>query len=171
MIRITLTLALAVLIAGLTSCGETKKEEKKMEKAKRIPVEEFFKNPEKSSYQISPNGNYVSYMAPWQDRMNIFIKEMDKDSATRITSVTDRDIAGYFWANDNRLVYLRDDGGNEDYYLLAVDRDGSNELALTKMEGVKTQIIDDLENIPDEMIIGLNKRIPQILDPDRKYKN
>ena len=138
-----------------------------MEKAKRIPVEEFFKNPEKSSYQISPNGNYVSYMAPWQDRMNIFIKEMDKDSATRITSVTDRDIAGYFWANDNRLVYLRDDGGNEDYYLLAVDRDGSNELALTKMEGVKTQIIDDLENIPDEMIIGLNKRIPQIFDPYR----
>jgi dipeptidyl aminopeptidase/acylaminoacyl peptidase len=99
--------------------------------------------------------------------MNIFIKEMDKDSATRITSVTDRDIAGYFWANDNRLVYLRDDGGNEDYYLLAVDRDGSNELALTKMEGVKTQIIDDLENIPDEMIIGLNKRIPQIFDPYR----
>ena len=133
----------------------------------QIPLEDFFKKPEKSGYQLSPNGEYYSYLAPYEDRMNIFVQKIGTDEILQVTDVTDRDISGYFWANDDRLVYVRDDGGDENFYLVAVNIDGSNEKELTHFEGVRTGILDDLEDQPEEMIIQLNKRNPQIFDPYR----
>lgn len=133
----------------------------------KIAVEEFFKKPEKSGYQISPEGGFYSFLAPHNDRMNIHIQAIGSKETVRITNSDDRDIGGYFWKNENRLVYVKDDGGDENFYLVAIDRDGSNEVALTKEEGVRTMIIDDLENHPTDLIIQLNKRNAQIFDPYR----
>ena len=138
-----------------------------MTQTRRIPVREFFKNPEKSGFDLSPDGRYISYMAPYQDRMNIHVQKMGEKEAKRITSVTERDIAGYFWADDERIVYLRDNGGDENYYITVVDKDGQNERVLTQFDNVRTQLIDDLEDIPDEVIIGLNKRNPEVFDAYR----
>lgn len=43
---------------------------------RQIPLEDFFKNSEKTSYSISPDGKYFSYMAPYQNRLNIYIQEV-----------------------------------------------------------------------------------------------
>ncbi len=141
--------------------------EKKPEKAKLIPLEDFFKNPEKTAYQISPNGQYFSFMAPYKNRMNVFVQKRGSDSAVRLTSETDRDIAGYFWPNNDQILFVRDDGGNENYKLYGVNIDGSDLVCFTDYEGVRTQIIDDLEDIPGEVIIGMNKRDPRVFDPYR----
>ncbi len=132
-----------------------------------IPVEDFFKNPEMSAFQISPDGKYYSFTAPWENRMNIFVKEVGSHKAIRITEQTDRDISGYFWANDKRIVFLKDDNGDENFYLVAVDPNGENLKPLTREAGVRSQIIDDLEDDDDFMIVGLNKRNPEIFDPYR----
>ena len=42
-----------------------------------------------------------------------------------------------------------------------------NLVCFTDFEDVRTQIIDDLEDIPNEVIIGMNKRNPQVFDPYR----
>jgi len=138
-----------------------------MTQTRKIPVREFFKNPEKSGFDLSPDGQYISFMAPYQDRMNIHVQKIGEAETKRITSVTERDIAGYFWADDQRIVYLRDNGGDENYYITVVDKDGQNERVLTQYENVRTQIIDDLEDIPNRMIIGLNKRNPEVFDAYR----
>lgn len=135
--------------------------------APKISVEDFFKNSEKSSFRLSPNGEYIAFLAPYKDRMNIHVQKFDSDEVTRVTSVEDRDLSGYFWANNDRLVYTRDKGGNENFHLFAVNKDGTNEKDLTPLDGVRSQIIDNLEDNQDEMIIGLNKRIPQVFDPYR----
>ena len=140
---------------------------KEVKKAPIIPVEDFFKNPEKTSYRISPDGKYFSYRAPYENRLNIYIQEIGVDTAIRITSETERDIPGYFWANNNRILYLKDTGGDENYMLYGVDIDGSNFKALTEFEGVRTRIIDDLEDIPEYIIVGMNKRNKQVFDPYR----
>lgn len=136
-------------------------------KAKQYPLEDFFKNPEKTAYQISPDGKNYSFMAPYQDRMNIFVQPIGQDSATRLTSETDRDIAGYFWPNNNQILFVKDQGGDENYRLYAVNIDGSNLVCFTAFEGVRTEIIDELYEIPEEVIIGMNKRNPQVFDPYR----
>lgn len=133
----------------------------------KYSVEDFFKNPDKNRYQISPEGDYISYMGPYEKRMNIFIQKVGEEEVTQITTETDRDIAGYFWASNNRVVYVKDEGGNEDFHLFAVNIDGSNSKDLTPFDSVNVQFIDDLRDIPSEMIIGMNKRNPEIFDPYR----
>lgn len=135
--------------------------------AAEVPMEDFFRNPEKTSYQISPDGKYYSFKAPYQSRMNIFVQEVGNPEAVRVTSETDRDVSGYMWANNDRILFLKDTGGDENYQLYAVDLDGSNMLPLTAIPGVRTMIIDDLPELDDQIIIGLNNRDPQVFDPYR----
>jgi dipeptidyl aminopeptidase/acylaminoacyl peptidase len=139
----------------------------KMEKAPLIPLEDFFRNPEKTTFRMSPNGEYFSYLAPWETRLNVFIQKVGEASAIRITSETERDIAGYLWKGNNRILFLKDTGGDENYHLYGVDPDGSNLAGLTVFEKVRTEFIDDLKDDEDEVIIGLNKRDPTVFDPYR----
>ena len=138
--------------------------------APKIPVEDFFKNPEKTSYKLSPNGEYLAFVAPYETRLNVHVQKVGDTMAQLLTKEVDRDIAGYFWVTDDRLLYLKDDGGDENFGLFGVNRDGSNLIKLTK-DGVKVQIIDDLEDIPEFIIIGTNERNPQIFDPYRLNVN
>ncbi|MFT6148634.1 MAG: dipeptidyl aminopeptidase/acylaminoacyl peptidase, partial [Saprospiraceae bacterium] len=133
----------------------------------QIPLRDFFKNPESSAYQLSPNGKYLSYLAPFNQRMNVHIKNVETQEITRITEVKDRDIAGYMWVTNERLIYVRDFGGDENYHILAVSIDGSNDIDLTPFENVKAGLIDDLENDDDHVLVSLNTRNPQFFDPYR----
>lgn len=133
----------------------------------KYSVEDFFRNPDKTAYQISPDGKYFSFLASYERRKNIFIQEIGSDKAKRITSETERDINGYFWANNNRLVFVKDSGGDENYQLLAVDKTGENPKNLTPFDGVRIEIIDDLEDIEDYLIIGMNKNNPMLFEPYR----
>ena len=61
---------------------------------------------------------------------------------------------GYGGGN-NRIGYVKDDGGDENMHFYAVNIDGTNEIDLTPFENVQARIIDDLEDDPD--YVGLNK--------------
>ena len=61
------------------------------------------------------------------DRINIHVRKLYSDEIKRVTSVEDRDLSEYFWANTNRLVYTSDKVGNENFHLFAVNKDGTNE--------------------------------------------
>lgn len=67
-----------------------------------IPLEDFFKNPEQISVNISPNGEYLAWMEPYERRLNVFVKNIKTGEIKRITGATERDIAGYVWASDDR---------------------------------------------------------------------
>ena len=133
----------------------------------KYSVEDFFRNPEKARYLLSPDGNYFSYMGPYKRRQNIFIQKIGTTETTQITHTEDRDIAWYFWANDNRIVYGKDSGGDENFQLFAVNVDGSEMKELTPFDGVKIEVIDDLKDIPGEIIISMNKNNPQFFEPYR----
>ena len=149
------------LLIILLGCNQMEK------RAPLIPMEDFFRNPEKASFNISPNGKHIAYMKPWKTRMNVFVMDMNTKKETRLTSFEERGVYGYAWLTDKRIGYIKDDGGNENMHFYAIDIDASNEIDLTPFENVQARIIDDLENDPNYIIIGLNKRNPQIHDPYR----
>ncbi len=132
-----------------------------------IPLEDFFRNPEKTRFQISPDGAYLAYMAPWEKRLNIFTKSVETGKEWRVTSETARDVAGYLWGSNNRIVFLKDNAGNENFHLFSVSILGTEEKDLTPFDGVTTQIIDELKDVDDELIIGLNRRNREIFDAYR----
>ena len=106
-------------------------------------------------------------MKPWKTRMNVFVMEIITKKETRLTSSQERGVYGFTWLTNKRIGYVKDEGGNENTHFYAVNIDMSNEIDLTPFENVQTRIIDDLEDDPNHIIIGLNKRNPQIHDPYR----
>ena len=134
---------------------------------KQYPLEDFFRNSDRSGYQISPDGNYFSFLAPYEDRMNIFVQRIGSEDTVRLTSETARSVAGYMWATNERILFMKDTAGDENYQLYGVNLDGSDLRAYTAFPGVRTTLIDDLEDVPNEVIIGMNKRQAEIFDPYR----
>lgn len=132
-----------------------------------IPLEDFFRNPEKTRFQISPNGEYLSFMAPWKNRLNVFTRKIDTGEEQRVTNETERNVSGYFWGSNQRVVYLKDKGGDENFHIFSVSVSGTDERDLTPFEGITAQIIDDLEDNDDELIIGMNRRNKEIFDAYR----
>jgi len=137
----------------------------------KLPLRDFFRNPESTGYQLSPDGKHLAYVAPFKSRMNIHVKALDTGEVTRITKVEDRDISGFVWANDNRVLYTRDFGGDENFHILASNIDGSNDVDLTPFDGVRAQFIDELPDDETYVIVGLNKRNPALFDPYRLNVN
>ena len=169
MYKLSNIFSLIILTFSLFSCvnENAKQKANEMVISKQIPLENFFKNPEKSSYQISPDGSFYSFMAPYKNRMNIFIQKIGDSNATQLTFEEARDIAGYFWPNNEQIVFLKDEAGDENFHLFGVNIDGSNPIGFTDFEGVRAQIIDDLPDQKDFVVIGLNKRNKQVFDPYR----
>jgi dipeptidyl aminopeptidase/acylaminoacyl peptidase len=132
--------------------------------ASKIPLRDFFRNPERTGFKLSPNGEYLSFMQPFQGRMNLYVQKCGAKEALRITAETERDIEGYFWKGNNCLIYSKDFQGDENYHLVVVDRDGDNLKDLTPFPGVRAIICDVLEGDDTTILIGLNKRDPKLYD-------
>lgn len=129
-----------------------------------ISVEDFMRNPGSLGYQLSPDGEYIAYAAEWQSRLNVFIKNMDDGSEpVRVTSTTDRDIAGLFW-KDNNMYYLKDNGGDENYHIYSSSFNGAKEKDLTPYPNVVVLPIDYLKDVEDEILIMMNKEDATVFD-------
>src|SRR4029077_12433394 len=72
----------------------------------KIPLRDFFKNPESRGYLLSPDGKTLSYLAPWETRMSIWVKPTAGGESKRVSSEKDRDIREYFWKGNDFLVYV-----------------------------------------------------------------
>ena len=130
-----------------------------------IPLRDFFRNPERAFFRISADGKTFSFMQPWQRRMNIFIQPAGSNAEpVRLTSETDRDIRDNFWKGPNRVVYLKDIGGDENDHVVVVDKRAGKAKDMTPFPGVKAQIVDALLEFPNRMLVGLNKRNKEIFD-------
>ena len=129
-----------------------------------IPMEDFFKNPEIAGFSISPNGNFLAFVKPWERRMNVYVREIATGTEKRITSATERDIAGFMWKGSDRIVFAQDVGGDENFHVYITDLKGANTQDLTPFEKVRAMIVDDLEEDPQHILIELNRNNPEVFD-------
>lgn len=161
--RMLMSLIVVAGFLSIFSCEQTEH----LKPAPLLPMEDFFRNPEKTYFKLSPNGEYIAYMQPWQDRLNVHVQKIGTDDVVRITTATERDISGFMWANNQRIVYSRDKAGDENWRIFAVSIDGSNNKELTPFEGVRAQLLDPLEDDQQHMLIGMNNRDSTLFDPYR----
>ena len=130
-----------------------------------IPLRDFFRNPDRAYFRVAGDGKTISYMQPWERRMNVYVQAAgSSDAPVRITSEKDRDIPDYFWKGADRIVYLKDIGGDENNHVVVSDRRGGEPKDLTPFPGVRAQVIDPLFDQPGRMLIGLNRRNKEVFD-------
>src|SRR5215813_4717507 len=129
----------------------------------------FFGNPEIAAAQLSPDGKYVSFLKPWKDTRNIYVKGVDEpfSAARLLTTEAKRPIPGYFWTRDGKyILYVKDNDGDENFNVYAVDAsarpargaDAPPSRDLTGLKAVRVLIVDVPKHDPDIIYIGLNDR-------------
>ena len=106
----TVLAALVTLAMTVPTSGQEGKKAEPTAATPLIPMRDFFRNPETSGYDLSPDGTHLAFMKPWKNRMNVHVQKMGSEEAVRVTSAEERDIAGFAWASDSRIVFIQDTG-------------------------------------------------------------
>jgi dipeptidyl aminopeptidase/acylaminoacyl peptidase len=133
-------------------------------KSALIPMEDFFRNPDIASFAISPDGKKLAYKKPWERRLNVYVRDIENGEERRLTSATERDISGFFWKGSDRIAFSQDKGGDENFHIFLVGIEGGEPKELTPFDGVKTYVLDDLEEDPRHLLISMNKNDPKVFD-------
>lgn len=128
-----------------------------------IPRAALFGNPTRAQGLISPDGQWLSWIAPLEGVLNIWIAPAaDPEAARVITSATERPIRQHFWSPDARAVmYIQDKGGDENFLLYRVDIATGAETTLTPFENTRVDLVGASSTIKDKLLLGLNNRDPQ----------
>ncbi|UUV32233.1 S9 family peptidase [Amycolatopsis roodepoortensis] len=131
-----------------------------------IPRAELFGNPEHMTPSISPDGRWLAWVAPHEGVLNLWVRQADTDEDARpVTADRDRGIRDYMWAPDSEhLLYLRDQGGDENSHLYAVSVRSGDVRDLTPFDGVKAVLLAWDLQITDRVLVGLNQTNPQLHD-------
>lgn len=130
-----------------------------------IPIPFLFGNPDKIQPLISPNGKIIAYLAPLEDVLNIWIRNVDEIKSFPITNDKKRGIQFYFWGYNNKFIYFaQDKNGDENWLLYSVNLETKNVICLTPYENVQVELIDRSKHYPYDLLIGMNKDNPETHD-------
>ncbi|WP_246794230.1 S9 family peptidase [Burkholderia perseverans] len=137
--------------------------------ARTYEVRDFLRYPERTGFQLAPDGRHLAYLAVHAGRLNLFVQPLDAQGvpsgdATVLTHETVRDMLGFCWKGSSHLLYLKDFGGDENYHVVAVPIAGGEPLDLTPHEGIRASIVDGLIDDDRHILICHNQRDPQVFD-------
>ena len=129
----------------------------------------FFGEPEVSGMQISPDGQYLSFLKPLNGVRNLWVKRTDEpfDKARPVTADRTHPLLNYFWSRDGKyIVFTRDADGDENFnvYVVALhdarspDGQRPDVRNLTNRTGVRSVIYAAPKADPGRIYIGLNDR-------------
>ncbi|MHC9296593.1 S9 family peptidase [Mycobacterium sp. LTG2003] len=132
-----------------------------------ITVEDFFSPPERAAATISPDGTRIAYLAPWRNRLNVWVQDTESDATAQcVTADETRSVYIYRWTLDSRwLIYMQDNGGDENWHVYRVDPDNPDASAvdLTPFPGARAQF-DLLKGRPGKAVVQINNRNPELFD-------
>ena len=134
-----------------------------------IDRELIFGNPEYAGAQISPDGKYISFIKPYKDTMNVWVKDPDAPfaSARPMTADTSRPVRSYFWSRDGKFIlFVQDKAGDENFNVYAVNpadkpaagSDVPTARNITDAKGIRAMIQAVPETDPDAIYVGINER-------------
>ena len=131
-----------------------------------IPRKLLFGNPDKTQARISPDGTKLSYLAPVNGVLNVWVGPMENpDAAKPVTNDTNRGIRFYRWAYTSKhVLYIQDKGGDENWRIYGVNLETGVVTDYTPIEKVNAQIESLSPHTPDKVVIALNDRNEQVHD-------
>jgi len=134
--------------------------------AQLIPRTALFGNPVRAQARLSPDGRYLSFLAPKNGVLNVWLAPFGKlDAAQPVTDDKKRGIRQHHWADDGRhILFLQDEGGDENWRVYSVDVESRKQVDLTPLDKVRAEIVGLSHERPDVALIALNDRTPEYHD-------
>ncbi len=133
----------------------------------RIPIENFFSGPIKTSFLVSPDGKFISYLKPDNNRIHIYVETWDGKNTTQLTCDSNRSISNYFWASNHEILYLKSGAEDKDAGLFAVKIDGTNKRELLPFNYAKIRLITTGRTFDNQVLVALNRRDSTVFDAYR----
>lgn len=130
------------------------------DQAPLISRDALFGNPQRANVQISPDGKYLSWIAPVDGVINVWIAPAgDISKAKSVTADKARGISDYFWSyQPDILLYLRDSGGDENFHLYSVDLASGATRDLSPFPKTRAFVSDVSPLHPESILVGMNDR-------------
>ncbi len=131
-----------------------------------IPRTALFGNPVRAQARLSPDGRYMSFLAPKNGVLNVWLAPFGKlDAAKPITDDKKRGIRQHFWADDGKhVLFLQDEGGDENWRVYSIDVESHKQVDLTPLKNVRAELVGMSHERPDVALIALNDRVPEYHD-------
>jgi dipeptidyl aminopeptidase/acylaminoacyl peptidase len=128
-----------------------------------IPRAALFGNPSRHQARISPDGKWLTWLAPFEGVLNVWLAPADDVGAAEpLTRVTGRPIAWQDWACDGaHILFLCDESGDENWRVFAINRTTGAIRNLTPILGISARILMVSPERPDTILVGLNDRDPK----------
>lgn len=135
------------------------------EEVRQIPISDFFKNPDKIFFRLSPDGKYVSYLKPYKGRQNLFIKSLTDGQERMATSFDDYSVSNYSWTYDNQIVVGQDVISLDEFKMYALDVPTLAIREILSLNKGRIRILNNRnKSEPDVITISMNKRDPANFD-------
>ncbi|MGO4477213.1 alpha/beta fold hydrolase [Massilia sp. 2TAF26] len=123
----------------------------------------LFGNPSKTAGSISPDGKWLSWIAPRDGVLNVWVAPIGAPNEARpLTAEKTRPIRTVYWAPDSKsLLFINDKGGDENFLLYGVDIASGKQTLFTPFEKTRVQIINISRHVKDRILVGINNRDPR----------
>src|SRR5579862_7820696 len=138
-----------------------------------IPREVLFGNPDRTRPTVSPDGNYLAWIAPDSRAvMQVWVQSIRKNSVRIVTADKSRGISNYYWAWDSQsILYQQDADGDENYHVYAADIASANVRDLTPWQGVRAEFIASNPKFPEQILVAMNLHDRKTMDVYRVNLN
>ena len=125
-----------------------------------IERSKLFGNPVKANGRISPDGQWLSWTAPVDGVLNLWVAPVGSpDTAKSLTNEKERPIRQYFWSPDStQILFIQDKGGDENFLLYGVDVATATQRALTPFTKTRAEVVGISSKHRDRILVGLNNR-------------
>lgn len=174
--RVLFALAALLVLTGIAGAAADRSYLKKLPPI--IDRDVLFGDPQIASGQLSPDGSHISFLKPYKNILNIWVKGASEPfaAARPVTADTTRPVRGYFWSKDGKyILYVQDKGGDENWHIYAVDPRAKLEAGqdvppardLTPYEKVAATIYALPKGTPGVIFVGLNDRDERYFDAYR----
>lgn len=131
-----------------------------------IPRAALYGNPERADVQISPDGRHLSWLAPADGVLNVWVAPIDDlSSAQPVTTDTTRGVRAHDWAFTNQhILFPQDVGGDENFHLYSVDLETGEQVDLTPFDDVTAGLAVRSREHPGEVLVQVNDRVAELHD-------
>lgn len=156
------TLFLIITASTFWSCG--------VSDSQKIPIESFFNTTDKSNFQLSPNGKFISYLQKYEGIENLYVMDLENNKTERITNETDIGIRVSFWANNDEIIFLKYRSPEDSLRLMAVNKDALSVRYILPPSQARVRWVGPLKvNDKNELLISLNSRDSTLFDVYRLH--
>ena len=155
--------ALSILLLATFSSAAFAQSSAPMSTTPLIERAKIFGNPTKTGSKISPDGKWLSWIAPRDGVMNLWVAPLsDLSKAKPLTAETKRPIRSMFWAPDSQSVlFINDKGGDENFLLYGINVATGEQKSLTPFEKTRVQVTGIGHNVKDRILVAVNNRDPK----------